>query len=96
MSENAPSEKTFQQRCDEFIDLANQQHAETDLANVNTALLFSAARFAVFGTVRQFENIEQIKQEQNQITDFFVQRFKEMVDQNFEEYVERFDEYQPK
>jgi hypothetical protein len=95
MSE-APTEKTFQERCDEFIAVANQQHAETDVENVNAALLFSAARFNVFSTVRQFDDVEQLKEEKQKIVDYFTQRYADMMNQNFEEYIERFDTYTQK
>jgi hypothetical protein len=96
MSENAPAEKTFQERCDEFINVANQQHAETEVENVNAALLFSAARFNVFSTVRQFDDVEKIQENKQQIIEYFAQRYAEMMNQNFEEYIERFDDYNPK
>lgn len=96
MSENAPAEKTFQERCDEFINVANQQHAETEVENVNAALLFSAARFNVFSTVRQFDDVEKIQKEKQKIIEYFAQRYAEMMNQNFEEYIERFDDYNPK
>ncbi|AFJ03718.1 Protein of unknown function (DUF3144) [Methylophaga frappieri] len=95
MSENAPAKKTFQERCDEFINVANQQHAETEVENVNTALLFSAARFNVFSTVRQFDDVEKLKEEKQKIIEYFAQRYAEMMNQNFEEYIERFDDYNP-
>jgi hypothetical protein len=96
MSENAPAEKTFQERCDEFINVANQQHTETEVENVNAALLFSAARFNVFSTVRQFDDVEKIQENKQQIIEYFAQRYAEMMNQNFEEYIERFDDYNPK
>lgn len=96
MSENAPAEKTFQERCDEFINVANQQHAETEVENVNAALLFSAARFNVFSTVRQFDDVEKLQENKQKIIEYFAQRYAEMMNQNFEEYIERFDDYNPK
>ncbi len=96
MSENAPAEKTFQERCDEFIAVANQQHAETEIENVNAAILFSASRFNVFSTVRQFDDVEKLKAEKQKIVDYFTQRYTDMLEQNFEEYTERFDDYTQK
>ena len=95
MSENAPAEKTFQERCDEFIDLANQQHSKTEVDNLNSALLFSAARFNVFTTVRQFDDVEKLKEEKQKIVEYFSQRYRDMMEENLEEYIERFDDYNP-
>jgi len=96
MSENAPAEKTFQERCDEFIALANQQHTETEVENVNAAILFSAARFSVFSTARQFDDVEKLKQEKQKIVEYYSQRYRDMMEQNLEEYIERFDDYTAK
>ena len=40
MSENSPT-KTFQQRVDEFIALANQQASDSSVDDANTSILFS-------------------------------------------------------
>jgi len=96
MSENEPAEKTFQQRADEFIALANQQNADTEVENVNSALLFSAARFNVFSTVRQFEEVDKLEASKQEIIDYFSKRYTEMLEQNVEEYISRFDDYTQK
>jgi len=96
MSENTPAEKTFQERCDEFISVANQQHSETEVENVNAAILFSAARFNTFSTVRQFEDVESLKEQKQKIVEYFTQRYTDMMEQNFDEYIERFDDYTKK
>jgi hypothetical protein len=38
MSENSPTTKTFQQRADEFIAVANQQVPECSVDDVNTSI----------------------------------------------------------
>ncbi|OUR74583.1 hypothetical protein A9Q78_00160 [Methylophaga sp. 41_12_T18] len=96
MSENEPAEKTFQQRADEFIALANQQNAETEVENVNSALLFSAARFNVFSTSRQFDTVEKLEADKQEVINYFSKRYTEMLEQNFEEYSSRFDDYTQK
>lgn len=96
MSENTPAEKTFQERADEFIAVANQQNAETEVENVNAALLFSAARFNVFSTSRQFDTVEKLEADKQEMIKYFTQRYTEMMEQNFEEYISNFDDYKPK
>jgi uncharacterized protein DUF3144 len=96
MSENVPAEKTFQERADEFIAVANQQNNETEVENVNSALLFSAARFNVFSTVRQFDTVEKLEADKQEIIKYFTQRYTDMLEQNFEEYISRFDDYTQK
>ena len=96
MSENVPAEKTFQERADEFIAVANQQNNETEVENVNSAILFSAARFNVFSTSRQFDTVEKLEADKQEMIKYFTQRYTDMLEQNFEEYISRFDDYTQK
>jgi len=96
MSENVPAEKTFQERSDEFIAVANQQNNETEVENVNSAILFSAARFNVFSTSRQFDTVEKLEADKQEVIKYFTQRYTDMLEQNFEEYISHFDNYTQK
>ncbi|OUR88983.1 hypothetical protein A9Q92_01770 [Methylophaga sp. 42_8_T64] len=96
MSENVPAEKTFQERADEFIAVANQQNNETEVENVNSAILFSAARFNVFSTSRQFDTVEKLEADKQEMMKYFTQRYSDMLEQNFEEYISHFDDYTQK
>ncbi|BDZ73911.1 MULTISPECIES: DUF3144 domain-containing protein [Methylophaga] len=95
MSENSPS-KTFQERVDEFVAIANQQAAESSVEDVNTAVLFSAARFNAFSVARSVENAENLQAEKQAAIEYFTQRYAEMLNQNLEEYIARFDNYTQK
>ena len=91
-----PAEKTFQERSDEFIAVANQQNNETEVENVNSAILFSAARFNVFSTSRQFDTVEKLEADKQEVIKYFTQRYTDMLEQNFEEYISHFDNYTQK
>ena len=95
MSENSPT-KTFQQRADEFIAVANQQVAESGVDDVNTSVLYSAARFNAFSVARSVENAENLQAEKQAAIEYFTQRYAEMLNQNLEEYIARFDSYRQK
>ncbi|SFK77943.1 DUF3144 domain-containing protein [Methylophaga sulfidovorans] len=95
MSENSPS-KTFQERVDEFVAIANEQAAESSVEDVNTAVLFSAARFNAFSVARSVENAENLQAEKQAAIEYFTQRYAEMLNQNLEEYIARFDSYTQK
>jgi len=94
MSEN--SSKTFQERVDEFVAIANEQAAESSVEDVNTAVLFSAARFNAFSVARSVENAENLQAEKQAAIEYFTQRYAEMLNQNLEEYIVRFDSYTQK
>lgn len=95
MSENAAT-KTFQQRVDEFIGLANQQAAESSVDDANTAVLFSAARFNAFSVARSVESAEVLQAEKQAAIEYFTQRYAEMLNQNLEEHIARFDSFRQK
>jgi hypothetical protein len=96
MSENAPAKKTFQQRADEFIAVANQQVPDSSVDDVNTSILFSAARFNAFSVARSVDSAEKLQAEKQEAVKYFTQRFTEMFEQNIDEYISRFDSYSQK
>jgi hypothetical protein len=96
MSENSPATKTFQQRADEFIAVANQQVPESSVDDVNTSILFSAARFNAFSVARSVESADKLQAEKQEAIKFFAQRYTEMLEQNFDEYISRFESYTQK
>lgn len=96
MSENSPAKKTFQQRADEFIAVANQQVPESSVDDVNTSLLFSAARFNAFSVARSVESADKLQAEKQAAIKFFTQRYTGMLEQNFDEYISRFEGYTQK
>lgn len=95
MSDNSAT-KTFQQRVDEFVALANQQAAESSVDDANTAIIFSAARFNAFSVARSVKTAENLQAEKQAAIEYFTQRYAEMLDQNPEEYIARFDSYTQK
>lgn len=96
MSENSPTTKTFQQRADEFIAVANQQSAESAVDDVNTSILYSAARFNAFSVARSVETADNLQAEKQQAIEYFTQRYAEMLAQNIDEYISRFESYTQK
>lgn len=96
MSENSPTTKTFQQRADEFIAVANQQAAVSAVDDVNTSILYSAARFNAFSVARSVETADNLQAEKQQAIEYFTQRYAEMLAQNIDEYISRFESYTQK
>jgi len=96
MSENSPATMTFQQRADEFIAVANKQVPDSSVDDVNTSILYSAARFNAFSVARSFESAEKMQAEKQEAIKFFTQRYTEMLDQNMDEYISRFESYSQK
>jgi len=96
MSEKSPTKMTFQQRADEFIAVANQQVPDSSVDDVNTSILYSAARFNAFSVGRSFETAEKLQAEKQEAVKYFTQRYTEMLEQNIDEYISRFESYSKK
>jgi hypothetical protein len=96
MSENSPAKKTFQQRADEFIAVANQQVPDSSVDDVNTSIIFAAARFNAFSVARSVDSADKLQAEKQEALEYFTQRFAEMFAQNIDEYISRFDSYSQK
>ena len=96
MSEKAPETKTFQQRVDEFVAVANQQVSDSSVDDVNTSIQFSAARFNAFSVARSVESAEHLKIEREGAIKFFSERYTEMLEKNIDEYISHFDRYAKK
>jgi len=96
MSENSPTTKTFQQRADEFIAVANQQVAESSVDDVNTSILYSSARFNAFSVARSVDSADNLQAEKQHAIEYFTQRYAEMLAQNIDEYISRFESYTQK
>ena len=96
MSEKSPAPMTFQQRADEFIAVANQQVPACSVDDVNTSIIFSAARFNAFSVARSVDSAEKLQAEKQAAIEYFTQRYAEMFEQNIDEYISRFDRYSQK
>lgn len=96
MSEDSPAKKTFQQRADEFIAVANKQVPDSSVDDVNTSIIFSAARFNAFSVARSIDSAEKLQTEKQEAVKYFTQRYTEMLEQNIDEYISNFDRYSQK
>ena len=96
MSENSPATKTFKQRVDEFIAVANQQVPDSSVDDVNTSILFSASRFNAFSVARSVDSAEKLQAEKQEAIKYFTQRYTELLEKNMDEHISNFDSYLPK
>lgn len=91
----------FFERADEFIKIANEfckpsgkSQSPSDLRNeVSASLLFASARFNTWVAANTFKNGEEMRAAKDQVTSYLMQQFQMMLDDNFEEYCEQFENY---
>lgn len=92
----------FFERADEFIKLANEfcrpkKGEKPDPAElrgqVSAAMLFATARFNTWVAANNFKDGEEMRQAKEQITTYLMQQFQMMLEDNFDEYCEQFENY---
>ncbi len=92
----------FFERADEFIKLANEfcrpkKGEKPDPAElrgqVSAAMLFATARFNTWVAANNFKDGEEMRQAKEQIMTYLMQQFQMMLEDNFDEYCEQFENY---
>lgn len=92
----------FFDRADQFIKLANEfcrpekgktvEPAEIR-AQVSAAMLFSAARFNTWVSANTFKDGHDMRDAKEQVMAYLVQQFQAMLEDNYDEYCEQFENY---
>lgn len=87
----------FYQRVDTLIGLANGYlKAEAHPVFVNNSFMFAAARFNAWVAAAGYETSEEMAKEKDDILNFFVDQFKQMLNENLEDYIKNYDSYMGK
>lgn len=86
--------KAFFERADAVIDLANSQLAPSSHAGqVAASLSYAAARFAVSAASIGFFKAEDFAKEKDDMIDFYVKQYAQMLSDNIDDYAQNFDKY---
>ncbi|OTG66574.1 DUF3144 domain-containing protein [Acinetobacter silvestris] len=92
----------FFERADEFIKQANDfcrppKGKKTDPAElrgqVSAAMLFGTARFNTWVAANTFQTAEEMREAKQQVTSYVLQQFQMMLEDNYDEYCEQFENY---
>lgn len=60
---------------------------------VSASMLFATARFNTWVAANNFENAEQMQNAKPEVIAYLLQQFQMMLEDNFDEYCEQFDNY---
>lgn len=84
----------FFERADAIISLANSQLAPISHAGqVTASLTYAAARFAVSSASIGFTKGQDLLVEKEDIIEFYVRQYRQMLDDNIEDYAKNFVAY---
>ncbi len=89
-----PIDGNFYKRADAHINLANKHiNEQVPPADANNSLMFASSRFNTWITAAGFKNGEEMAKEKEEIINFFATQYKHMLEQNFDNYVENFEQF---
>ncbi len=83
----------YREMIDFFIDQANELADQNSPENVGMALLYAASRFNAYVVSQHAENLEDYERDQDKARQFFVSQYKEMLNENLEEYKNTYQKY---
>lgn len=92
----------FFERADQFIKLANEfcrpeRGGTVDPADqrgqIGSAFLFAAARFNTWVSANTFKDGQDMREAKEQVMLYLVQQFQAMLEDNYDEYCEQFENY---
>ena len=86
-------DRQYRAMIDSFIDQANQQVQHNSPENVGMALLFAASRFNAYVVSQHADSLHKYENDLDRARAFFSQQYKEMLDENLEDYKSVYQKY---
>lgn len=83
----------FYARADAHIHLSNDQAKDAAREMVNASMLFASARFCAWLSAGGYASGEAMAARKQEIADYFVEGFRQMLEGNLDAYAKNFDSY---
>jgi hypothetical protein len=92
--EITPEMQAFYQRADAIIGVANNQLGEeAHSGQVGASLLYAAARYSASVASIGFVKGDDFAKEKDDIVEFYVKQYRQMLSDNLTDYAQNFDKY---
>ena len=92
--EITPEMQSFYQRADALIGVANSQLGpEAHSGQVGASLLYAAARYSASVASIGFVKGDDFAKEKDDIVEFYVKQYRQMLSDNLTDYAQNFDNY---
>jgi hypothetical protein len=86
-------DKEFFERADAYITLANEQAANVNRGKVSASMMFATARFNAWVSASGVESSDELASVREEALTYFVNEYRQMLEENLDEYIEHFDDY---
>ncbi|WP_201594316.1 DUF3144 domain-containing protein [Psychrobacter vallis] len=92
--EITPEMQAFYQRADAIIGIANSQlGSDAHSGQVGASLLYAAARYSASVASIGFIKGDDFAKEKDDIVEFYVKQYRQMLSDNLTDYAQNFDKY---
>jgi len=86
------TDNQFLKRADAHIHLANTQMSEEmGMGEVSSSFMYGAARFNAWIAACEFESAEAMDAEKEKVVDYFVSKYKTVLEEHIKNHIEEFD-----
>jgi len=92
-SQESDVDNHFFDRADAVINLANEQLERVTPGKVSASTLYAAARFNAWVSATSWNSSDEMRIAKDETIDFFVEQYRAMLVENFDDYVAQFDAY---
>ena len=86
-------DKEFFERADAYITVANEQAANVGRGKVSASMMFATARFNAWVSASGTESRDELASVRQEALEYFVNEYRQMLEENLDEYIEHFDNY---
>ncbi len=96
MGADLKQDPTFFDRADSHIRLANEHGATVSRGRVSASLMYGSARFQAWNAACWADDAASMKANRQEALAYFVDQYRSMLEENLDDYIEKFDEYMQK
>ena len=83
----------FYERADAHIHLANDQLEDLGRGKVSASMMYGIARFNAWICACDAATAEEMLAGRQEAVEYFVNQYKKMFEENFDDYIENFEKY---
>lgn len=92
-SDSSGLDDEFFDRADAIIGLSNKQLDRAKRGVVSASTLYAASRFNAWVSATGFESGDEMRENLDEVIEYFVTQYRAMLTENVEDYVANFDAY---
>ena len=87
------TDKTFFERADAYINVANEQAQIDNRGKVSASMMFATARFNAWVSASGTQSSEELASVREEALEYFLAEYRKMLEENLDEYIENFEKY---